>query len=115
MRNPVLVPDPASGLYVLHEPWEFAINRGGVYSIPAGFSYDGASIPKGAWYTTYSPFNPVVMAAALEHDWLCVNRPKGISSKDAAEHFRDRLVYVGLVRRTLMYRAVLWFGPRWSR
>jgi hypothetical protein len=38
--------------------------------IPAGYTFDGASIPRMFWSIIGSPFDPVFWAAALIHDWL---------------------------------------------
>lgn len=111
---PLLMPCAGHRKYVLMEPWEYQVNEHQLW-IPAGFEFDGASIPRGCWYTTYSPFNPIVMTAALEHDHLCVMRPSFIAYDVAAKHFRDRLTKAGSIRRELMYRAVLWFGPKWGQ
>jgi hypothetical protein len=113
MKDLKLYPCPIRRRYVLLEPWSF-VCKGTTFTIDAGFEYDGASIPKGAWYSTYSPYNPIVMLAALEHDYLCIHRPLGISSADAALHFKKALTYANPIKRELMYRAVLWFGPMWG-
>lgn len=110
---PRLEPMPWAQRYRLVREWVFYVDTH-QFVIPPGYVYDGASVPRGGWYTTYSPFNPIVMVAALEHDWLCERRPAEVSSARAAEHFRDRLVHAGAVRRQLMYRAVLHFGPKWA-
>ena len=111
--GPILSPCAGHRKYVLQEPWEYYVDELQLW-VPKGFEYDGASIPKGAWYSTYSPFNPIVMTAALEHDHLCIIRHPDISSTRAAEHFRDRLTKAGAIRRGMMYRAVRWFGPQWG-
>jgi hypothetical protein len=112
-KNPVLMPCPGHQKYILQELWPFEI-RGQHFRAVPGFEYDGASIPRGAWYSTYSPFHPIVMRAALEHDYLCAYKPKGISSKHAAVHFRDALTKATPIKKALMYMAVLWFGPQWD-
>lgn len=111
-RLPELQPVPEIGRYRLTQDWPFEA-RGFHFAIPAGYPYDGASVPRGAWYTTYSPYNPVVMVAALEHDWLCDQRPSIVRYKAAASHFRVRLIHATPLKRELMYQAVLRFGPRW--
>lgn len=110
----ILEPRPDKGGYMLDRPYEFSA-MGKRWNIGAGFTYDGASVPKGAWYTTHSPFNYKVMRAALEHDYFCVNKPTGTTSRAAAERFRQVLEEdgVGAIKRGLMYRAVVWFGPKW--
>lgn len=112
-KAPLLMPCAGHQKYILQEPWEYQVDSLQLW-VPKGFEYDGASIPKGAWYITYSPFNPIVMTAALEHDHLCVIKHPYISSVRAAEHFRDRLTKATKVKKALMYRAVRYFGPKWG-
>jgi hypothetical protein len=47
----------------------YLVWNGQLIFIPAGFIFDGASIPAAAWPITYSPFLPQVLLAALLHDW----------------------------------------------
>lgn len=108
-------PDPYKGCYRLVAPYVFTA-FGELWRIPAGFEYDGASVPRGAWYTTYSPFNPIVMRASLKHDFWCVTRPAKPSSQQAAQEFYRDLMSDGAsqIKAKLMRRAVLWFGPQWG-
>ena len=39
--------------------------------IPAGYRFDGASIPRLAWSIIGAPFNPDFCLAACCHDWYC--------------------------------------------
>lgn len=112
--RPVCRPDPDTGKYELIRPFEFTA-AGTEFSIQIGEQWDGASIPKGAWYTTYSPFHPKVMTAALVHDYFCWRRFAWFDYEMAAELFDDLLKIHGAgdVKRKLMVRAVKWFGPRW--
>ena len=121
-RLPVLRPLPASfgTAYQLIEPYEVKVQYGTVY-IPAGYCYDGASIPtlmglSRVAMTNGGKFAPEVMRASLVHDWFCDFRPPWISSNDAAVIFRDMLLEDGVRpwRAASMYRAVKWFGPKWD-
>jgi len=89
------------------------------FKIPAGYCFDGASIPSAiglTWAVTYSKFHPAVMRASLVHDWLCDERPDWSSSRLAADLFRQMLIEDGASKRktALMVRAVRWFGPKWN-
>jgi hypothetical protein len=53
----------------LIEDWCFYIDDKPVW-IPAGYEYDGASIPRIFWSIIGSPFEPRLQAAALAHDWI---------------------------------------------
>lgn len=113
-RRIVLEPMPGHEMYRLDADYHFAA-FGELWTIERGFTYDGASVPKGAWYSTHSPFDPRVMRAALEHDFFCVTRPAKPNSEQAAERFLQVLGEDGVTpwRRRLMYKAVRWFGPKW--
>lgn len=101
-------------MYQLLRPYHFRVGQRW-FEIPAQYLYDGASVPRGAWYSTYSPFDPLVMAAALCHDYLCDTRPAEVTSEQAADDFHRRLLEhgAGKMRAWLMWRAVRMFGPRW--
>lgn len=53
----------------LCKDWYFWIGNV-AYWIPAGYIFDGASIPRIFWALIGSPFEPDFWAAALAHDWL---------------------------------------------
>ena len=103
------------GKFQLAEPWHFMVEReiaGPVpFTVPEGYAWDGASIPRVFWRIV-TPFSPKVITAALEHDWLCDQKPSSVDYLTAARHFRSRL-HVGRFRRAAMYNAVRYFGPRW--
>jgi len=88
--------------------------------VPKGFVYDGASVPSMtglSWAVTYSKFHPVVMRAALVHDYLCNMRPASISSVEAADLFYNMLIEDGasVFKANLMHLAVRSFGPQWGK
>ena len=62
---PKTVPIYGRKFHMLIEPWAFEEHR----SVPYGFIYDGASIPKPARAIYYSPFDGRILAAATRHDW----------------------------------------------
>lgn len=92
----------------------FTTRDGMVHTVPAGFHYDGASIPRQAWSIIGHPFTGAFIRPAALHDWYCVHK----SIQSSAAH---RLLYdglrsegVGWFRAQLMYRAVQVFGPRFT-
>lgn len=110
------------------DPFFFWVSDAGlaqVCEIPSGFFSDCASIPVAFW-RFFPPFGPWNRAAYV-HDYLCVHREKAaemlgwhrpISSKDAAEWFYAGLKACGTVpkwKAWSMYKAVLWFGPKWGK
>jgi len=99
-------------LYILTESFTFIRNETGEsFTIAAGFTWDGASIPRILWgYTT--PFDPMTIIAALIHDWLY---KYGIVSRaQADEMFREFLLCElnGPVKTGRMFWAVRIFGIR---
>jgi len=115
---PHLVPFPGSDpKYLLTVPYEFATG-GHDFRIDAGFLYDGASIPTMlglTWVITYSKFNPIVMRAALEHDFFCIRRFPFVPYDMAARRFHEVLLQDGAdpTKARLMYEAVVRCGPKW--
>ena len=85
--------------------------------VSAGFVSDGASVPQFFW-NRYPPFDKYLEAAVV-HDLYCVMGHEGrspISSKEAALVFREAMSVIGYSKwkRNVMYRAVKWFGPKFS-
>tara|TARA_R110000796_G_scaffold55182_1_gene128649 strand:- start:34 stop:408 length:375 start_codon:yes stop_codon:yes gene_type:complete len=117
---PILSPSVRKGGYRLVETYSLILTPVERYipEIKAGFTFDGASIPTFTgltWALTYSPFDPIVMRAALLHDYLCVMQPAQITPKMAAQAFRTMLIEDGAApwKANLMYRAILLAGPKW--
>ena len=82
------------------------------YTVPAGTPTDFASIPSAA-QGIVQVLGPHIEAAVV-HDKMCIDRGPW-SSRTAADIFNEAMkaADVAAWRRTIMYRAVLWFGPRW--
>lgn len=104
---PVPIPDsPKTGaIYALACDYVFrAIGR--IFVVPAGFEFDGASIPPLLWPVIGSPFDPAFMQPALLHDWLYSSHL--VTRREADVAFREQLVVNGVTdfRADLMFRAV---------
>lgn len=70
-----LLPWAKGPVWELRKPWSFTVNYGGKswsYTIPAGFMFDGQSVPSifHGFPLEYGPAG-VGMRAGLEHDLLC--------------------------------------------
>lgn len=76
----------------------------GVFTVPAGFETDLASIPRIFW-PFLSPAGKYAKAAVL-HDWLYVT--KTVTRKVADELFLEAMEVLGVswITRNVMYRAV---------
>ena len=101
---------------ILIEPYDC-----GSFTIPAGFQFDGASLPTFTWSLLCLEPQGRILAAALPHDLLYVTlgnvRSKDGSwvhydKKDADRMFYERSQKCGLnwIQSRLVWRAVYWFG-----
>ena len=77
------------GLYITHDV-DFMVPNCGQFTIPGGFWYNGASIPKAFWQLTFSPFDPRILGPAAIHDWLytCKSVPKDAADRTLFEYLR---------------------------
>jgi hypothetical protein len=80
---------------------------------PAGFVFDGASIPRWAWAITGGPLDGAYRRAACIHDYECHIRRR--PSPEVHARFGRALLVdnVRPWRRYTLATAVEWFGPRW--
>jgi hypothetical protein len=87
--------------------------EGWKFRVPAGFVYDGASIPDFAWSIVGHPFMRGYRRPAALHDWMC--REKLWPSHIVHDMFYDCLRAEGVSwwRAKLMHYAVANFGPKW--
>jgi hypothetical protein len=116
-------------MWELLEPWTFEVMNGGfdeVYTIPAGYQFDKASVPSYFWSLGYTP-DGLCTVPALEHDFLCdlyaggsawlrdvlgavpVSPPAQVIHR----HFYDQLVKWGMrpSKARVMWEGVRNFGP----
>jgi len=109
--QPKLTPRPKENLYELIEEYSYKCTVDGetlLITIPAGFIYNGASIPAIGWLVTYTPFHPDVMVPALIHDYLYGDHSLGIDRYTADSILYQMLVENGVKEITaeIMYQAV---------
>jgi hypothetical protein len=110
------IPHKKKRQYKLLETYSLVWN-GQLIIIPAGFIFDGASIPAAAWPITYSPFLPQVIIAALIHDWIYATHC--LARYEADILFKDICLgcYASKFRAEMMYYALHLFGSftwKWS-
>jgi len=96
--------------FELMEDYAFSIVGGGVLTVPAGFWYNSANIPKPFWQITYSPFDPIILTGALAHDWLYTS--KQVSREVADKTLEEYLVEFGgnKIKADAILLAVRVFG-----
>lgn len=105
LHQPNLSPVPGKDQYMLLD--DYPAVYGNIHIlVPQYFTFDGASIPWFGWLSTYTPFHPDVMAAAIVHDWFFLNHQ--VDRATADQIFYDRLILNGAnhVKAKLMHQAV---------
>lgn len=88
----IVKPLPKANRYELVEPLTFWVNKKRE-QVPAGFVFDGASIPRLFWRVLTSPYQPRILRAACIHDYLY--RTNLVSRKVADLKFRQVLINDG--------------------
>lgn len=80
---------------------------------PEGIIVDGASIPRVFWRLT-PPFVGKYRRASVLHDHYCIIKTESYS--DTHKMFYEAMLCDGVNKMLAytMYKAVLWFGPRWD-
>lgn len=81
-------------------------------TVPVGFSYDGASVPRFFWRVIFPPVHPKSRRAALFHDYIYRTHPEGWTKAEADLLFYELLLEDGVPawRAWLAYQGVKWFG-----
>ena len=108
LKQPNIIPVKESGeLYELAETFKIDIRRFGGkknLTIPKGFRYDGASVPRWLWSITGLSRDGIHRVAALVHDFLYENRgfqenekhEYWLSRKEVDDVFREMLIELGV-------------------
>lgn len=109
MKPPAYVALPGKDCFALEDDYSFKLGALEVW-IPAGFSWNGASIPKLLWSIMGGRYEPETAQASLEHDWFYLFH--GVSRAQADQHFLDRCLEMGEPRfkAKAMYAALRLFG-----
>lgn len=106
----VVVPIPERGTYRVLNAVQLGAKGVAALMVPKGFETDGASIPRFAWITTGTPFDPRHLRAAVLHDF---NYQCGKMKRVAADKlFRRMLLEDGVhpYQAGKMYWALRVFG-----
>ena len=78
-------------------------------TVPAGFSSDGASVPRFFWRLVFPPGDQKALKAAFVHDFLYRTHPEGWTREAADMLFLKLLLKEGIPK----FSAVLaWLGVR---
>ena len=81
-------------------------------TVPAGFSSDGASVPRFFWRIVFPPGDQRAIRAAFLHDWIYRTHPAGWSREAADGLFLNVLLEDGVPKSSayLAYWGVRLFG-----
>jgi len=85
------------------------------WPVPARTQVDGASIPQPLWSLIGSPFTGLYRDASVVHDYYCDVRVRAWRAMHRV--FYDAMITSGVstARAKLMYAAVYYGGPRWTK
>ena len=101
-------------LKITLSPFTYVAEHYGDVVVPAGFIFDGASIPRFAWSLLgVTPYDPKIICAAVVHDWLYNSKTK--SKREADNIFYYIMYYQGFISKAkikIMYSAVKAFGDK---
>ena len=95
-------------MWELVRSFEYIRDNGEVITVPAGFMFDFASIPRIFWSVIGSPTGPYGPAAVI-HDFLCVKKPYPYPEIDYIFYEAMKNLDVPYLKRTVMYYAVCLF------
>ncbi len=114
MIKPTLRPEPCKFYpdeqgYIVVDDWGFAAVDGKKYTVPAGFWFNGGSIPSAFWQATFTPFDSRIVHGFLAHDWMYSTH---CCDKTTADHTLQKIIDdAGLsVKGALVASAVFLFG-----
>lgn len=93
----VTLPRTKGEPFALTHDWTLVF-RGGYYRLPAGFTTDGASIPRWLWWLCGTPYESPRIFAALVHDYLYGGGDPETTRADADDLYRDIQIALGVSR-----------------
>lgn len=112
---PKIQPSAEDGeCWVLVEDFHVLVD-GMMFTVPAGFKTDGASIPRFLWRLCGHPLETRRFPIAVLHDWL-YEVDQGLTRQQVDEIYRDGLVSLGFSKfaaNTEYYALRLFGGSRW--
>ena len=90
--------------------WCFPNANGGYHTVPAGFWYNGGSIPALFWQLTYSPYHPILLAPTLAHDWAYFSHCMSRNDADDTLHYLLQYMNASTFKSAAIKTAVTTFG-----
>lgn len=111
LTDPTIERAPA-GRYRLVTPLVVSVDHD-TWTVPVGFTFDGASVPPLFWPLISHPLAPSSLRPAVLHDWHCATRTLRSSQVHAIFHAALLADGCAPLRAWLMGKAVAWLGPTW--
>lgn len=105
------VPRP---LLELRQDFTYLDPNGMAWTAPKGITVDGASIPRELWSIVGSPFSGNYLHASVIHDYYCDQKTRTSHATHRAFYNGMRANGVPYFQATIMYYAVVAFGPDWT-
>lgn len=103
-------------LWEVLEPFTYETDHGLNLYVPRGFISDLGSIPPFLWWIL--PPDHTYSQACVLHDYLCGEGHMlySLSVRQVSEIFEQAMRDLGVEgwKRAVMFRSVLWFGPKWK-
>jgi len=99
-------------------PLIFVRAGGESITVPAGFDFDGASIPRVLWALVGSPYTGDYRDGAVVHDWLCRQRGASGHTSATAHHILYECARALQCHPRLawcIWTGVRIAGPHWTR
>lgn len=85
-----------------------------IWTTPAGWKVDGASIPRALWPIVGSPFTGDYRRASVVHDHYCDVRTEPSDAVHLMFYYACRADGVGLFNANTLYYGILAGGPSWQ-
>lgn len=102
------IEDPEMGdVLILTEPWEFTTSKGEHYTIPAGYTSDGMSVPRFFYRVLSARVDPRTSGPSIVHDFRYENHIGTRAECDA--DYRSDLIANGFPR---VKAYLVWTGVR---
>ena len=98
----------------LLEKFDYIDPNNKIWSVPAGETIDGATIPKVFWNTVGSPFVGDYRLASVVHDYYCKVRTESDDDTHLMFYYACLAGGVSKINAKVLYEAVLIGGPDWK-
>ncbi len=99
----------------LLKPYSYTDPSGNVWTAPAGFEMNGASIPQVFWSFVGGPFEGPYRNAAIIHDYYCTEMSKPWQDVHRIFYYASLAAGTEETKAKMLYAAVVVGGPKWGK